>query len=125
MLFPVALLLQLFGMAAAFSAPASLALAPQIRLMNRHAFFMAEDSISEGEEVDPPEQPEPPPDGFEYDSFGRLIVKGKARTVKEAKPASPLMQKVVGLMGLALLLLAAGFTMNFAFSPASPFMQSN
>lgn len=65
----------------------------------------------------------PPPDGYTYDDFGRLVVASKPRTVTEAKPTSPLMQKVVGLIGIFFLLIAAGFVMNFAFSPASPFMQ--
>ena len=68
---------------------------------------------------------DPAPEGYVYDAFGRLVVKQKERTVKEEKPASPLVQRIGGVIGLLLTLYAAGFIMNYSMSPASPLINDN
>ena len=65
------------------------------------------------------------PEGYAYDPFGRLVVEQKERTVKEEKPASPLIQRIGGVIGLLLTLYLAGFILNYSFSSASPLLNDN
>ena len=75
----------------------------------------AEEPIDEIRDADEPIAP--PPAGYVYDVAGRLI--------KEETPSSPLVQKIVGVLGILLSLYAAGFLINFSFSPASPLLADN
>lgn len=69
---------------------------------------------------------ETPPEGYLYDSFGRLVVKSKESTVKESKPApAPLFQWIGGLIALIAAIFASGWLMNYSFSANSPLLNEN
>lgn len=135
---PLALLLCSFlGSATSFSLKAPTLVRHQPRRLSgvRHSFAVGmcatdddEAVVANDEEVVDSSSTaprEPAPDGYAYDDFGRLTVANKPRAVEEPKETSPVMQKVVGIFGILLTLYAAGFILNYSFSPASPLLSDN